>query len=229
MAYKVYINKNLMPVTPGKISMKIKNRNKTIDLINEGEVNMLRSPGLTDISMELQLPSNKYSWATYDNGYKPAHKYLAIFEKLKTGKKSFPLVIARSNFGGVGLHGTSIVVTLEDYDIADNVEEGIDTIVSLNFKQFVSYGTKKLVVKKKKATASSKKKTKAKKKSTNTRATKKSKATTYTVKKGDCLWNISKKFLNNGGRWKEIYNLNKSIIKNPELIYPGQKFKIPAA
>ncbi|MBR4878202.1 MAG: LysM peptidoglycan-binding domain-containing protein [Clostridia bacterium] len=53
-------------------------------------------------------------------------------------------------------------------------------------------------------------------------------AETYTVKSGDCLWNIAKKLLGNGFRWKEIYELNKDIIKNPDLIYVGQVFKIPA-
>lgn len=49
----------------------------------------------------------------------------------------------------------------------------------------------------------------------------------YTVVKGDCLWNIAKKFYGNGAQYTRIYNANKDIIKNPSLIYPGQVFKIP--
>lgn len=52
----------------------------------------------------------------------------------------------------------------------------------------------------------------------------------YTVKRGDCLWNIAKRFLKNGARWPEIYNIprNKKIIgPNPNLIYPGQVLQIP--
>lgn len=52
---------------------------------------------------------------------------------------------------------------------------------------------------------------------------------TYTVKKGDNLWNIAKKFLGKGSRYTELYELNKSTIgNNPNLIYPGQTFTIPA-
>jgi len=51
---------------------------------------------------------------------------------------------------------------------------------------------------------------------------------TYTVVSGDCLWNIAKKHLGNGSRYMEIYNLNKDIIKNPNLIYPGQVLKLPS-
>ena len=55
-------------------------------------------------------------------------------------------------------------------------------------------------------------------------------AQTYTVKKGDCLWNIAKKFYGSGAKYTLIYNANKSVIGgNPNLIYPGQVYTIPAA
>ena len=55
------------------------------------------------------------------------------------------------------------------------------------------------------------------------------KVTTYVVWKGDCLWSISEKHLGSGYRWKEIYELNRDQIKDPNLIYPGQELELPAA
>jgi LysM repeat protein len=49
----------------------------------------------------------------------------------------------------------------------------------------------------------------------------------YTVVKGDTLWGISKKYYGTGTKWPTIADANKSQIKNPNLIYPGQKFIIP--
>ena len=50
----------------------------------------------------------------------------------------------------------------------------------------------------------------------------------YTVKSGDCLWNIAKKYYGSGSQWVKIYNANKKVIgSNPNLIYPNQKFEIP--
>jgi len=49
----------------------------------------------------------------------------------------------------------------------------------------------------------------------------------YIVVKGDCLWNIAKKYYNNPFLWTKIYQQNKDKIKNPDLIYPGQVFIIP--
>ena len=47
----------------------------------------------------------------------------------------------------------------------------------------------------------------------------------YEVKSGDNLSKIGAQY---GVTWKEIYEANKDIIKNPDLIQPGWKLKIPS-
>jgi len=60
---------------------------------------------------------------------------------------------------------------------------------------------------------------------------KKPKYTIYVVKEGDCLSKIAEYEevygKSNSKRWKDIYEANRDIIKNPDLIYPGWKLKIP--
>ncbi len=49
----------------------------------------------------------------------------------------------------------------------------------------------------------------------------------YEIKKGDTLWKVATEFLGNGARYTEIFEANREVIKNPDLIYPGQKIRIP--
>ena len=58
---------------------------------------------------------------------------------------------------------------------------------------------------------------------------KNSKPSSYKVVKGDCLWNIAKKpkIYGDPFKWPRIYKANKNQIKDPDLIYPNQVFKIP--
>lgn len=47
------------------------------------------------------------------------------------------------------------------------------------------------------------------------------------IRKGDNLWNISRRLYGDGFRYTTIYQANKGQIRNPDLIYPGQVFLTP--
>jgi len=49
----------------------------------------------------------------------------------------------------------------------------------------------------------------------------------YTIVKGDTLWGISSEFYGNGSKYPLIVEANLEVIKNADLIYPGQAIRIP--
>ena len=51
----------------------------------------------------------------------------------------------------------------------------------------------------------------------------------YTIEKGDTLWAIAKTHLGDGNKYNDIFEANREVIKDPDLIYPGQKIRIPLA
>lgn len=226
MAYYFYLDKTLLPIAPGKLTLQINNQNETMNMINEGEINLLKSAGLTDVEFEVSIPQQKYPHAYYKDGFKRASHYLKKFEKLKTNKEPFQFIVTRSLPNGDLLFDTNLKVSMEDYQIIEDEGEGTDLLVAINLKQYVDYGTKKANIK----FAKDKPKINVKKPrpSKNSPAPKK-KAKTHKVVRGDTLWAISKRYYG-AGNWKnvnKIVNANKSKIKNANLIYPGQVFTIP--
>lgn len=49
----------------------------------------------------------------------------------------------------------------------------------------------------------------------------------YEVQKGDTLWRIAEIYYKDGSRYKEIFEANREVIKDPDKIYPGQMIRIP--
>lgn len=217
MAYEFYIDGVQLPIAPSKLQTKISNKNKTINLINEGEVNVLKRPGLTEIDFEVIVPQVKYPFAIYKNGFQPASYYLEKIEALKIKQKKFQFIVSRVSPGGDLLFDTNMKVSLEDYTITEDAKEGSDLTLSIKLKQFMEFGTKEVVVKK---VASSVSTVVAKV----VRESAKVIAKTYTVKSGDTLWGICKKELGDGSKYPAIASMNG--IKNPNLIFPGQVIKL---
>lgn len=223
MAYKLYMAGTLMPITPSKVTVKINNQNKTMTLINGEEINILKAAGLSDVSFELVLPQVSYPFS--NGGAQSAAYYLSLFERLKVSKTPFQFILNRQKPGGGMFHYTNLTVGLETYEITDDAGEGFDMKVKINLKQYRAYGTKTVTVQPASTPATKPTATVEPPKRETSQAPKQS---TYTVKSGDCLWNIAKKYLGDGSRYNEIYNLNKDKIKNPNLIYAGQVLTLPS-
>lgn len=162
--YYFFLDLLQLPAPPARMSVKTKNKNKTINLINEGECNLLKTPGLTEISFDARLPNNSYPWANYDSslasaagnylmsrllergnifGFKKAEYFLNQFEQYKVSRQPFRFIVTRMGQGFNMLFSTNMLVTLEDYSIEEDARrDGTDVTVPLKLKQYRAFGTK---------------------------------------------------------------------------------------
>ena len=118
--YLFYLGDVLLPVAPSKLQTKISNKNKTMVLINEGEINLPKTPGLTDLSFECLLPATEYPFARYQSGFQKPSYYLSVLEQLKVQGKAFSFRVLRQLDNGQALDlPLSMMVTLEKYTTSD--------------------------------------------------------------------------------------------------------------
>ena len=232
--YQFYMDGVLLPVTPSSFTIKAANQNKTVTLINEGEINILKLPGLSKISFSALLPNQPYSFAQYKDGFQNAHYYMDKLELLKTSCAPFRFMVIRTNDSGTVLMDTfDMQVSLEEYQLDEDAEKyGTDMMAKIELKQYRPYGTKTISFGS--AARSTAKTQILSRTATNTvmamsvgtaaatvaavikqkrDASGRPKETTYTVASGDNLWEIARVKLGDGARSSELYALNKEVIE----------------
>lgn len=112
-------------------------------------------------------------------------------------------------------------VTVESFQYSESGGDVGTYEYSLTLKEYRSARVRQINLDKNKKKASVEK-------SKSTRVNNKNIPKTYTVKSGDCLYNIAKKFYGDGSLYTKIYNANKKLIgSNPNLIKAGQVLTIP--
>lgn len=230
--YDFYLKSCLLPIAPSQLKITVNNNNSTYILIDEGQINILKKAKLTDIEFECMIPQVKYPFAAYMGAFRNAAYYLDYFEKLKTGQEPFQFIVSRVLPNGKVLFSTNIKVSMESYTITEAAKEGFDLTVKIKLKQYRDYSTRTCEIKvdlpstpEEPPTATVTTETERPPSSTDN-APDSGLPTSYTVKKGDCLWNIAKKYYGSGAKYTTISKANS--IPNSNLIHPGDVLTIPA-
>lgn len=212
LTYNAEKEKIQLPVLPQSFQVTNGSSNESVNVVGLGEIIIMQSRPALQFSFSSFFPATKFPGLQVDNVTKP----LTLIQKINTWKASKKPIHFVATACGVDLY-----VTIENFQYSEEGGDPGTYQYSITLKEYREITVRQVKVNIPKATATVQK--------SEPRVDNTVTPQTYTVKSGDCLWNIAKKFYGNGAKYTTIYNANKGVIGgNPNLIYPGQVLTIPA-
>lgn len=202
-----------LPITPASLKMTIGSNNKVVTLINEGDINILKSPSLVEFEFDARFPMRPYPYSRDALNFET---YMNKFTALKTEKTPFIFNVIRTTPSGKGTWATVRRVALEELEVDENADEGDDVIVSFKLKEYKQYGVQTLNSPNSTPTTTS---TSEQPRDNDNKATKPKE---YTIRSGDTLWAIAKAEYGDGSKWKVIYDANKAVIESAAEQHRGK-------
>lgn len=206
-------SKFMFPVNPTDFSVSVTHKNTVVNVVTVGDVNLVGKTGLREVVIASFFPDKDYNFSMNDSRKEPTD-YVDLIERWRKAGEPVRIIIT-----GAGLN---MECTIESFAFGEQDGTG-DIYFTLNLKEYKKINTKKANVKITTVKPS-------------TRATQPpASGKSYTVKRGDCLWNIAKQFYGDGSKYPQIYSANKATIDGrnkgtglPQYtIYSGQVFNIP--
>lgn len=202
-----------IPVLPAKLNVSSPGKNERVTVLELGEVLLLRKKGLRILSWESFFPVSK---APYTVGQiRDPVSIVQAIQKARDQKSPVRFLITGTDLD------CNIRMGIESFEYEERSGELGDLYYTIKLYEWKDISPKRIVLPEKKEEPA---KTQEPERPGKPEQTSK----TYTVKPGDCLWNIAKAIYGKGSDYTKIYNANKGVIgSNPNLIYAGQVFTIP--
>lgn len=211
LTYNAEKEKIQLPVLPESFQTKNGSSNVSMDITGLGEITIMQSRPALQFSFSSFFPAAKFPGLQVSSITKP----LTLIQKINSWKEGTEPVHFICTACGV-----DIFCTIESFSYSEEGGDPGTYQYSITLKEY-----REITVRQVKVDTATEKATVQKEE---TRVDNTVTPQTYTVKSGDCLWNIAKKYYGSGSDYTKIYEANKSLIgSNLNLIYPGQVLTIP--
>lgn len=219
MGYSIFFEKDKfyyqLPTTPEEIEISSTLAIETFNVLKLGQIAVPTNMELQTYSFECEFPHSTRFYTHTNKEFQNSDYYLKEFEEWRNGLVPIRFIATNEISESI-----NILVLIEELTIKEKAGEEGDKYIAFKLLEYKPFG-KKIPVE----PLDSKKG--VKKKASSSVQTNPKSVGSYVVQKGDTLWSIAKKYYGSGTQYIKIYNSNKSTIKHPNLIYPGQKLKIP--
>ncbi len=197
------------PIFPSSFEVKGNSIVNTTNIIKLGEVVVFGGRGLRSIDISSFFPNQNYPFCDYAGFPKP-YDCVALLKDWMEKGYILRFIITETNIN------FECIITDFSYKEQDGTR---DVYFTLNLKEYKRIQIPKVNTNNDEKLSSTK----------NVPLTKgfDTKQKTHKVGKGDSLWSLAKKYYGNGDLWKKIYDANKKLIKNPDIIKDGWVLVIP--
>lgn len=200
----------LFPVVPDKVTWTDSIKNTSITVASLGETTVIEKKGADTLSFNSRFPPIRDQGVAVATLYEPSY-YKEKLEKWRDSEKPVHFIA----FCALAIND---YFTIESLTYTEGEGSVGEIAFSIKLKVYREPKIRKIdLTPKGKAEV-----TKEEKRVDNSIT-----PTTYKVVKGDSLYKIAKSKLGDGNKWKEIYELNKDKIKNPNVIQVGMVLKLP--
>ncbi len=213
-----------LPVNPPKLEIIRDGNNLRREIVSIGEINIIRTPKLVEITLEGIFPANINSplinGALSEKQYRSPTACIKFFEDVRDLKK--PIIMTSSEID-FKLANTEGLVAIDDFSY---YKEGGDedvyyTLKLCEYKKYIAFIDPN---DKGKYEALNMEGALVSKYTESNRYSGKIIPKTYTVKSGDTLWAIAKMQLGDGNKYKMLATLNK--ISDPNKVKVGQVLRL---
>lgn len=200
--------KNLrLPVPPEKFEIQTGNLNTVVTVEELGEIQLMGKSKLSLLTIETFWPAKQYTFCQYNNFMLP-YEAMALIKKWKESGSLIQVIIT----------GTSINMTMSIDDFNYGEKDGTrDVYFSIAFKEYKYIALQTQIVSTSSTSSAANRYSSAASRPSNRQT-----ANTYTVVRGDNLSKIAQRVYGSSSKWRDLFAKNSGIIKNPNLIYPGQ-------
>lgn len=206
-----------LPVMPSSIGLTEGGNGKVYNVVGLGDINVIKDAKLTEYQFSSIFPAQRSSYVHTEELLSPG-QYVEYINRWMRTRHPIRFIVKSD------LYDINTPASIESFDWKE-VGGTKDIEYSLKLKKYVFYSAKQVKIIKTPAGKTAQKDSKTSK----TRPNEKQPPKSYTVQKGDYLWEIAKKTLGDGGRWKEIKNLNNMSDADLKNLKVGRVLKIPGA
>jgi nucleoid-associated protein YgaU len=230
LSFNNYSDSFLIPINPESMEIKEGGQGKTYTVASLGEINVIKSPRLTEISFSSTFPAQRYPFVVVKESERLApERYLEKINAWRESKRPIRFHAVSSTYV------IDMPMSIENFEWKEVAGSPGDIEYQLALKKHVFYAAKKVAIVQAQtivmAVSSNGSLTEGEQVELQVdepdRPDERQVPATYTLGPGEGLWVVAKKVLGDGSRYKEIQELNNLTDAQLKGLPVGLELRIP--